>query len=343
MGEVFSFRESFFTHYQDTTSLDTNKILTLPDTAKDGKIERKIESSNKEKLSKNIQKAVVADTNECIDTSHYFEQYNNDLPIYSYLRNNLSPTTSLYSSHQLKTKVKPNEVIIFNNKKSSQRIIPEPKNIPHANESFFFLLLVAGLFFLSVIIKHYQKFVNQIFRGFIYKFVSIKNIQEKSIPFNRFRLNLDILFFLSTSMIIYYFLTEKVGLEFFDVSYLFQLAILFLCLLSYRVFKYIFHKTLMLIIGNSIFINDLFQTSLLYFRILGIINTPLVFLMVYSVESISTYTLYLIISLFIAAIVIKTWRTIKLFVDNGFSIFYFILYICALEIIPLFIIWKELN
>jgi len=36
-------------------------------------------------------------------------------------------------------------------------------------------------------------------------------------------------------------------------------------------------------------------------------------------------------------------RTIKVFIDNGLSIFYFILYLCALEIVPLLVIWKEVQ
>jgi hypothetical protein len=63
-------------------------------------------------------------------------------------------------------------------------------------------------------------------------------------------------------------------------------------------------------------------------------------LITYTRGFISTFIIYLSISITIIILIIRIIRILRVFVDRGFSIFYFILYLCALEISPLLIIWK---
>jgi len=76
--------------------------------------------------------------------------------------------------------------------------------------------------------------------------------------------------------------------------------------------------------------------------VFGVVAVPFVFIMAYGKGIPQSISFYALASLFIIMLILRFFRSLKVFLNKGFSIFYFILYLCALEIIPVLIVFKEI-
>jgi hypothetical protein len=248
-------------------------------------------------------------------------------------------TCYFFEANKGKTKasifVKDKKETLINNSNSLE--IKE-KNSNYQNWTFLPLLL--GLFTLAFVITLYRKQLGQIFEKVVSFLVSNKHSKETSIHFKRFAIILDVLFVLSFSLLI-----DRAVLKLgyysppLQFEYLvFVITSAFLILL--RVFRWFIFKLSGLFSGLNLFFKDLYSNSTLHTRVLSVFLLPSVFLITYTTGFISTYIIYISISITIIVLIIRIIRILRVFVDSGFSIFYFILYLCALEISPLLIIWK---
>ena len=209
------------------------------------------------------------------------------------------------------------------------------------NYDWVFLPLFLGLVFLAVVITLYRKYIGQFFERIVYHFSSSKNGKDKSIPFQSLTIILDLLFIVSFSILID-LVVRKLGLYTSPVKYeyiVFILVSAFLVVL--RIFRWLVYRLTALLSNQKTFFADLFSNSTLYTRTLGVILLPCVFLIAYTTGIISTYLIYFSVFITVIFLIIRIIRLLRVFVVGGFSIFYFILYLCALEIAPLLIIWKE--
>lgn len=228
------------------------------------------------------------------------------------------------------------------NKQKSIKII-EPKEKIVSNYDWYIIPVLTGLITLAFIFSSYKKYFSKLYESVFFRYVSKKLADDKNVSFKRFTFILDFLFIISFSLIIDQILQK------FNIyappkgsEYILALFIsIFLFVL--RIIRYIIFKLSMLFTNQISFLKDLYVNSLLYNRILGLILLPLVFLVIYSTNQVALIFVYL--SIFIICInqIFRIFRTIKVFIDNGLSIFYFILYLCALEIAPLLVVWKEVQ
>lgn len=246
-----------------------------------------------------------------------------------------------------KHKIKKNEALVFssNNIKTSLNTIKEvkPQERNFVSNDWYIVPIIIGLITFAFVFKVYRKYFGKLFESGFYRYVSKKLVDDKNVSFKRFSFILDFLFIISFSLIIDQTLrrlnlySPPVGLEFL-------LAILVaLFLFSIRVLRFIVFRLFILFTNQKTFFNDLYINLLLYTRILGLILLPLVFLILYTSSQMSL--IFICFSGFIIAItmIIRTIRSMRVFIDNGLSIFYFILYLCALEIAPFLVAWKELQ
>ena len=75
----------------------------------------------------------------------------------------------------------------------------------------------------------------------------------------------------------------------------------------------------------------------------GIFNLIVVFILLYSSENFGIFLIYLTFFLYLTLYVIRVYKIFFDFLRNQFSLFYFILYFCALEIIPVMILLKHFS
>ena len=120
---------------------------------------------------------------------------------------------------------------------------------------------------------------------------------------------------------------------------LFVLSFVFLVFL--KAYYWMVYKLTAVFSNQRKFICDLYDSSSLYTRCLGFLLLPLVFLISYSTGNLPFIFIYFSILLFFIFLIYRVIRMTRLFIGSGFSIFYFILYLCALEIAPLLLAYRE--
>lgn len=212
-----------------------------------------------------------------------------------------------------------------------------------ANSDWNIIPILMGMFLLASVITIYRKYLGQLFESIVYRFASNKLLNDKNIHFQRLSIMLDVLFIMSFSLIVdqitkrfqLYTPPEKFEYIIFLISCSFLLAL--------RFFRWIVFKLSALFSNHQSFFSELYTSSSLYTRILGVFLLPFVFLITYSTGFITTILLYISVFSIFIMLILRTISMFKVFIVRGFSIFYFILYLCALEIVPLLVILKEVK
>jgi len=211
------------------------------------------------------------------------------------------------------------------------------------NTDWTIIPILIGMILLASIVNVYRKYLGQLFERIIYRFASDKLFNDKNIHFQRLSIMLDILFILSFSVVVdqiakrfeLYSPPEKKEYIIFLVTCAFLLVL--------RFFRWVVLKLSGLFSNHQSFFSELYNRSSLYTRILGVFLLPFVFLITYSTGFIASLFMYISLFMMFNILIIRTIIMFKVFIVRGFSIFYFILYLCALEIIPLLVILKELK
>ena len=226
--------------------------------------------------------------------------------------------------------------------KADKNLFVRKKQVDGHDFSFFFFFSILGIFLLLATIKvFYRNFLSSLFQSSIYLFVASKIHRENSLLGQRILLLLDILFFTSVSIFIgltlNYFGIELYGL---GNSYL-AILVIILSILLYRTFRFILVRFIGYISNTQKGLEEFFFNQLIYTRILGIIIPPFALLLAYSNEKSLSIVIYSATVLFAITLIMRTMRSIQVFISNGFPIFYFLLYLCALEITPFVILVKE--
>jgi hypothetical protein len=120
------------------------------------------------------------------------------------------------------------------------------------------------------------------------------------------------------------------------------MAFTFIGLLGYRFFRYVSLKTLGFLTKQTTEFSNIYFNQLLYPRVAGVFIVPMLILFNYTNNLFQEIMYYVIITTAFIYIFFRVFRTLQVFLFKGFSIFYLILYLCALEIIPVLIIFKEI-
>jgi len=217
-------------------------------------------------------------------------------------------------------------------------VVERTDNRFNINESAFYFLLLA-LFLLSYTISVYRKYIGQFFEALIFRFVANKIIREKTVPIQKMSTLLDLVYILCFALLFnqaFVLLSNSSQPNSIMTLTLFAAAV---C--SFRVLRYLLVKISLLFTGYRRFFHDIYSNSILYSRVLGVILLPLVFLIAYTHITLALPLLYVSVAIFAIVMIARTVRLFLVFVEYDISIFYFILYLCALEIAPFLIVWKE--
>ncbi len=208
------------------------------------------------------------------------------------------------------------------------------------NDWLMIPLLFGSVLFVSATIL-YRKYLSLFFEGLIYGNQSNRIINEKNTQTRRLSLILDIIFIISLSVLVD-LIFKKFNIYLPPQKFPYLLFVLsFVFLVFLKAYYWMVYKLTAVFSNQSKFIYDLLDISSLYTRCLGFLLLPLVILISYSTGSLPTIFIYFSISIFIIFLIYRVIRMTRLFIGSGFSIFYFILYLCALEIAPLLLAYRE--
>lgn len=218
------------------------------------------------------------------------------------------------------------------------------KPLPETMQSEMLIpILMLGMFFSYVyVLTRGRKMILETIKDFFY-------LKERSSIFiesgaNQVRISMHLLFILISSiglLMHFYLFDQKLVFEFQEkimnlgLFWFIALAIIGIKYGFIRLLGYIFLDKNIIGIFNRAYFSVLFA--------LGLALYPLLLGLVYAPDALHTVFSVLIILLTLITFVLIFYKTIQIFLDKISSLFYILLYLCTLEILPIFIVIKALT
>ncbi len=202
----------------------------------------------------------------------------------------------------------------------------------------FFVLIFLILIFIWIKI-FYSKIFNYLSNSLVSYQLSLKMYNEKNALLKRVSFILDILYHIILSFFIYEtfsFLNIKpLNLSSFNL-YLFCLNVLILFTIARYLILNVFNK----LFDTAYIISEYVHNNFIINKVLGIVLYPIIFAIYYLPEK---YTLLMLLAGFVLigiGFFMKILRGYQIIIRKDILFYYLILYLCTLEILPLFIGYK---
>ena len=134
---------------------------------------------------------------------------------------------------------------------------------------------------------------------------------------------------------------KQISVFTFTSEYLLLFGIIFAALFLFAFIKYIIYKSIGAILLETK-TNDLIDVYLWILYLSGLLTfLPLLFYIY--VPDVKMYSFMLIIGIFIVGRIIVAFKSYSLFLKSHIGILYYFVYLCAIEIMPYFIIYKAIT
>lgn len=214
------------------------------------------------------------------------------------------------------------------------------KNTYHTRDYQFAIILLAVLIYLTWITYTYQKELRDNLTVIINSNLGQQIYRDREFSANIFKLLTFFNFAVITGLLIY-LLAVHFGVNLiFDNLILDTSAAIALVILAYFL-KGLVYKTVGIIFRFSTALDFFRFNSLVIYQLLGIALFPLVILAVFGKPPVNDWALYASLVVVCIALFIRLIKGFSVLgMLRGFHILYFLLYICALEIAPVLIIYK---
>lgn len=205
---------------------------------------------------------------------------------------------------------------------------------------WIFIIYIISISILAWTNYFYSKYILALFKSFVNYRASIKLFDESNILTGRSAFALSINFFLIITLngfiLINYYLILEIN----------KILMILLILIS-SIIIYFLKNLIVNFIGNllnSKKVANIYNFNIgIYNQVLGIILLPILLLISYfALEDKSLFiklNLLVIVIIYISRII----RSIKIFIQEHFSIFYLFLYLCIIEFLPIYIFIRLYN
>lgn len=318
----------------DTTRI-TKKIYKPRKVIKVLPIAKKIDS---------LQSPVYNTFTNCFEfpdnTNNFFDNFEFTLP---------NPKTTKKTVKRNKKQIKKettknNEVITVSEWKKTNIIEQNINNQPQGflrTDWTIGILIVSFLLFGWLNVR-FSKFIKTLIES-AYNYFTAKHIQEeKNIVRNNVYLLLNILFFINTAFVLTLW-TEYNHATVFLQSGIILFFIYFLSIIVLYALKSLFFITLDFIFLTKKVFSNYNATIFIYNKVYGIALLPLLILIPFVSANIAYWLFIISLIIFIILYLGRILRGIRIVIKNRLSIFYLILYLCTLEILPIMLMYKTIK
>jgi len=217
--------------------------------------------------------------------------------------------------------------------------VPKPKTqyIP----DWTIILIVALFLLLALIRSTSETYIPQLFQSVFNKKIANRLFRERTTTLFNSSFLLDTFFTFITGIFIYQVVNHFS--EFTSTEGLVYCGLFVAVFLTYLVVKFSLYR-----ISGTIF--DTYSETQEYLfhaktgnRVMGIILFPIVLFLFIVKGDFAEYLLYFGIVLVVILNTINILRGMLIIAQKVFSVYYMILYLCTLEILPLLLVWKILE
>ena len=201
------------------------------------------------------------------------------------------------------------------------------------------LFIICGLALLSVIKYRFGKNLLKVLQSFFNYRQALRMFEERRESDSQATILSNVLFAWITGIFV------SIALPFFGASPLwgnYTLSVLFLSAATGLLYllKGLINNMLGVVFMTHDFSRMYIYNMFLYNRNTGMMIFPLVAVLPYVAWVIKPYVVYSVIIVYVFSFLIRQWRTFQIIHGLNVSVFYFILYLCTLEILPLLLFVK---
>ena len=240
---------------------------------------------------------------------------------------------------------KSKEIIKPIEKKTKQKIIADnktikPKVVKSTNQNqkkgkeFYVIVLIIIILLFAWINLYYKKSISTYLQGMYNYSVTQRLFSQNSILLRRINIATFILFILNASLFITLFI-NLFNLNSLEVSSTIIFISLILLLIVFYSLKILLYKILGNVFGISKKIDEFYFGTFVYNKVFGIILMPINIILPFINPEIALFLLEFTVILASILFVTKLLRGVMTAISLKFPIVYLILYLCALEILPL--------
>ncbi len=201
-------------------------------------------------------------------------------------------------------------------------------------------LLLLSLFVFSWMKILYQKYVEQVVITVVNYQASVRLLREKNVLFKNMAVGLNVVFSINLGLFVFF------TLAYFNVSQVIAdrnfLSVLIYCFAIGVIYSV---KTLSCkLIGYIFLAQDEFKEYVHNFNLfnknIGLFLFPIVITMPYISDYMEPLVIFSGMAVFSSLFVLRTVRGFQIIIRKGVSTFYLILYLCAIEILPVLLLVK---
>jgi hypothetical protein len=203
---------------------------------------------------------------------------------------------------------------------------------------------VAGLLLLSLFVFSwmkilYQKYILQEITALINYQASLRLLREKNVLFKNMSVGLTIVFAINLGLFLYYVLS------FFHISQVVTSDFISVLIYCASIAAFYSIKSLLCRLIGYLFLSqpefsEYVHNITVFNKNTGLLLFPFVVTIPYINDSIKPIILYSGIILFLGIYILRIIRGFQIIIHKGVSSFYLILYLCAVEILPVLLIVK---
>jgi hypothetical protein len=201
------------------------------------------------------------------------------------------------------------------------------------------ITLLFSLFVFSFMRMAYEKFIVQIVGSIVNYQMSVRLFRERNVLFKNISLGLNFIFALNLGLFVFYFV-DFLG---FDQI----LTHKFLSMLIYTVAIAVIYSVksgVCKLLGFVFLVKEEFDEYVhnirLFNKNIGLFLFPIVIVYPFIVDPIRPYILYTGLLVIASLFILRIYRGFQIIIKKGVSVFYLILYLCAIEILPVLLMIK---
>jgi hypothetical protein len=211
-------------------------------------------------------------------------------------------------------------------------------HINHNNDWTFITFLIC-LIFLAIFTFKNQKRISQLFKAFGMPHFTNQLVREGNIMREFFIYPLLLIYFVSQTL-----LFSNVLIHFFDFEIVLnQVFLIFIALIIYFICKIIFINLIGSVFQTKKETFEYLTNYIIFSVVFGLFLFPFVFILVYASSAISNLFLYIVLIIFMLINIYRSARALLIGLKSErYNLYYLILYLCTVEILPLSISFKLL-
>ncbi len=221
-----------------------------------------------------------------------------------------------------------------------QPSVTNPLPLKRTTPDWFILALFITIGFFTWLKLINGKIIQQLFAAFFNNSVTNQIVRDENILVQKASVLLSLVFYFAAALLLY-----QISI-YFNWEYkiigkgLVRFIIFILFVASAYSFKMVFLKILSIIFGTDRLVSTYLFNIFLINNVIGISLIPLIMMIAFFPLA-TAYFVWTGIGLLLASFIYRLFRGIIIWTSSGrFSLYYLILYLCALEIAPLLIIFK---